>query len=50
MISASNNVVSATDNYDTLYQGFYWHVPPDFNIAQLCCIRWAGDPQRIAIH
>jgi acetyl-CoA synthetase len=50
MIFASNNAAPATDDYDTLYQGFHWHVPPDFNIAQLCCIRWAGDPQRIAIH
>ncbi|WP_194713483.1 acyl-CoA synthetase [Noviherbaspirillum soli] len=50
MISASNNAAPATDDYDTLYQGFHWHVPPDFNIAQLCCIRWAGDRQRIAIH
>ena len=50
MISASNNAAPATDDYDALYQGFYWHVPPDFNIAQLCCIRWANDPQRIAIH
>lgn len=50
MISASNNAAPATDDYDALYQGFHWHVPPDFNIAQLCCIRWADDPQRIAIH
>ena len=50
MISASNNAAPATDDYHMLYQGFHWHVPPDFNIAQLCCIRWAGDAQRIAIH
>ena len=50
MISASNSAVPATDDYDALYQGFHWHVPPDFNIAQLCCSRWASDPQRIAIH
>lgn len=50
MISASNKAAPSTDDYDALYQGFHWHVPPDFNIAQLCCIRWAGDPQRIAIH
>lgn len=50
MISASNDTAPAFDDYDALYRGFHWHVPPDFNIARLCCIRWAADPQRIAIH
>ncbi len=37
------------DHYPSLYQDFRWHVPPDFNIAQACCARWATDTSRIAI-
>ena len=48
MLSTSNEA-GATDDYETLYQGFQWHVPPDFSIAQLCAGRWAGDAGRIAI-
>ena len=48
MLSTSNEA-GATDDYETLYQGFHWHVPPDFSIAQLCAGRWAGDAGRIAI-
>ncbi len=48
MLSTSNEA-GAADDYQTLYQGFHWHVPPDFNIAQLCAGRWAGDAGRIAI-
>lgn len=36
--------------YEALYETFRWHVPDDFNIAQVCCKRWANDPNRIAIH
>ena len=39
----------AADQYDAIYQDFHWHVPPDFNIARLCCERWAGDASRVAI-
>lgn len=48
MLSTSNEA-NAADDYQTLYQSFHWHVPPDFNIAQLCAGRWAGDAGRIAI-
>ncbi len=48
MISASNN--TAIDNYDHLYRQFRWNVPGEFNIADVCCARWAGDKSRIAIH
>jgi acetyl-CoA synthetase len=48
MISTSNEA-DAADDYQALYQGFQWHVPPAFNIAQLCAGRWAGDAGRIAI-
>lgn len=37
------------DNYDRLYRDFRWLLPDDFNIARLCCRRWANDPSRIAI-
>jgi acetyl-CoA synthetase len=48
MISASNNV--SMDCYNRLYRQFHWHVPAVFNIAEVCCARWAGDKSRIAIH
>jgi acetyl-CoA synthetase len=41
------------DNYSQLHRGFEWRVPENFNIAQVCCGRWAGVPQasaRVAIH
>lgn len=38
------------DDWAALHRSFRWHVPPDFNIAQACCARWARDtPQRIAL-
>ena len=40
------------DHYAALHSGFRWHVPERFNIAQVCCVRWAGQPdatKRIAI-
>jgi acetyl-CoA synthetase len=33
------------DHYDALYRGFRWHVPEAFNIAEVCCERWARDAQ-----
>lgn len=38
------------DRYDALYNDFRWHVPDKFNIAEVCCSRWAKDHSRIAIH
>jgi acetyl-CoA synthetase len=35
---------SSTDSYDSLYQSFRWQVPEFFNIAQVCCQRWAQQP------
>jgi acetyl-CoA synthetase len=29
------------DGYVALYQGLHWHVPAQFNIAQVCSRRWA---------
>ena len=31
------------------YERFRWHVPPDFNIAQHACRRWADDGSRLAL-
>ena len=32
------------DNYSAMHQGFRWQVPEHFNIAQVCCGRWAQQP------
>jgi acetyl-CoA synthetase len=38
------------DQYAALYKNFRWQVPEEFNIAEVCCRRWAEDAGRIAIH
>ena len=38
-----------TDHYHQLYDDFAWHIPADFNIAQVCCHRWRKDTARIAL-
>jgi acetyl-CoA synthetase len=43
----------AHDSYEQLHRDFRWLVPEEFNIAQVCCTRWAEAPgagERIAIH
>ena len=38
------------DAYDALHAGFRWRVPPDFNIGEACCGRWARNtPDAVAI-
>ena len=38
------------DAYDTLHAAFRWQVPPDFNIGEACCGRWARQaPSAVAI-
>jgi acetyl-CoA synthetase len=37
------------DAYANLYETYRWQVPTDFNITELCCSRWASDPDRVAI-
>ena len=38
------------DRYAELHAGFRWQVPDRFNIAEVCCTRWAREtPQAIAI-
>ena len=41
--------IATRDDYDELHRQFRWHVPERFNIAQVCCARWAGDARRTAI-
>ena len=41
------------DHYAQLHADFRWSVPDTFNMAEVCCGRWARGPeaaQRIAIH
>jgi acetyl-CoA synthetase len=41
------------DSYQALYHSFRWLVPTQFNIAEVCCHRWAtssSDGRRIAIY
>ena len=45
------NPLAEVDMYASLHRDFGWHVPARFNIAEVCCARWARDtPQAIAIH
>jgi len=47
------SVSQVQDNYAALHQGFRWAVPEHFNMAQVCCRRWAAQPdadERIAIY
>ena len=40
----------SVDSYAALYRDFRWHVPQHFNIADMCCGRWARHtPDAIAI-
>ena len=42
--------MNTVDRYAELHAGFRWHVPPDFNIAEACCARWAREtPDAVAI-
>ncbi len=38
------------DRYREIYDGFRWHVPAEFNIADVCGRRWAAETSRIALH
>ena len=39
---ASGHVVDGpADHYQTMHQGFRWQLDEDFNIAEVCCNRWA---------
>jgi len=42
--------MTATDDHAALHANFRWHVPAHFNIAEVCCARWARDtPKAVAI-
>ena len=34
------------DHYASLHANFGWQVPTQFNMAEVCCRRWAADPAR----
>jgi len=38
------------DRYREIYDGFRWHVPAQFNIAEVCGRRWAAESSRIALY
>jgi len=38
------------DRYREVYESFRWNVPPDFNIAQYACARWASERERFALY
>ena len=49
-------VKQAVDHYAELHQNFAWQVPEDFNIAEVCCSRWArvsgerfGNIEKVAV-
>lgn len=43
-------MAEAVDRHAELHAGFRWQVPERFNIAEVCCTRWArATPQAIAI-
>ena len=42
--------MSATDRYAELFAAWRWNVPAEFNIADACCTRWAGDRTRFALY
>ena len=35
---------ASADHYAEIHKQFRWHVPAQFNIAQVCARRWADDP------
>ena len=37
------------DRYREIYRAHRWQVPDPFNIADVCCQRWAGGEDRIAL-
>src|SRR5665213_1498001 len=38
------------DDYASLHAGFRWQVPARFNLAEVCCARWArATPHAVAI-
>ena len=42
--------MSAVDRYAELCAAHRWDIPPDFNLADACCGRWAADRARFALY
>ena len=42
--------MATVDRYAQIHASYRWDVPPDFNIAQACCTRWANDRSRFALY
>ncbi len=38
------------DEYRSLYEKFRWHVPREFNLAEVCGRRWAAETSRVAMY
>ncbi len=38
------------DRYREIYDSFCWHVPDEFNIADVCGRRWAAETSRVALY
>jgi acetyl-CoA synthetase len=38
-----NSAVQSSDAYAALYADFSWAVPAEFNLAEVCCARWARE-------
>ena len=50
--TARGLAADATDAYASIHAAFRWRVPDRFNIAQVCCARWArqaGAAHRVAV-
>ena len=47
---ADPSAAALPDRYAALHRAFRWQVPPHFNIAEVCCGRWAREtPTSVAI-
>src|SRR5436190_15540397 len=42
--------MSAVDRHAELCAAHRWDIPPDFNLADACCGRWAADRARFALY
>lgn len=49
-VSHASMATSSADRHAELHASFRWHVPVHFNIAEMCCTRWARvTPTALAI-
>jgi acetyl-CoA synthetase len=45
-----SDVAMPLDHYREIYDSFRWHVPAEFNIAEVCGRRWAAETSRVALY